>query len=236
MQKLIITRLSLALVWALPLSAHAQQGLTLKPQSALLVLPPSLREDIPLFIEADRLQGHQEREAEAEGNVRLRRRGQAVYADRLRYDKPTNEFTAQGNVRMERGADVLEGARLQYNLESDSGFLDQPSYTLHKSPQPGGGRQPFRDGDGRGRAERILFEGPGRFRAERGAYTSCGPGNEDWYLRAGEMEIDKERDLGIAHDATIVFLGAPIFYSPYLSFSLHQERKSGFITPHYGNT
>jgi len=33
-----------------------------------------------------------------------------------------------------------------------------------------------------------------------------------------------------------VFLGTPIFYSPYLSFPLHQERKSGFITPHYGST
>src|SRR5258706_9584025 len=31
-------------------------------------------------------------------------------------------------------------------------------------------------------------------------------------------------------------MGTPIFYSPYLSFSLHQERKSGFLAPHYGST
>jgi len=31
-------------------------------------------------------------------------------------------------------------------------------------------------------------------------------------------------------------MGLPIFYSPYLSFSLHQERKSGFLTPTYGST
>ncbi len=236
MKKLIITRLSLALMCALPFAARGQVGLTLKSQPALLVVPPSLQEDVPLFIEADRLQGHQDHEAEAEGNVRLRRRGQAVFADWLRYDKPSGEFAAQGNVRMERGSDVVEGARLRYNLESDTGLMDKPTYALHKSPGPAGQRQQFSDGDARGKAERILFEGPGRYRAERARHTYCGPGNEDWYLRAGDLSIDKERDLGIARDATIEFLGTPIFYSPYLSFSLHQERKSGFITPHYGST
>jgi LPS-assembly protein len=235
-KKLIITRLSLALICALPLAARAQEGLKLKSQPALLVVPPSPQEEVPLFFEADRLQGHQDRDAEAEGNVRLRRRGQAVFADWLRYDKPSGEFAAQGNVRMERGSDVVEGARLRYNLESDTGFMDQPAYTLHKNPEPAGERQQFRDGDGRGKAERILFEGPGRYRAERTKHTSCGPGQEDWYLRAGELEIDKARDLGVARDASIEFLGVPIFYTPYLSFSLHQERKSGFITPHYGST
>lgn len=236
MKKLIITRLSLALVCVLPLAARAQQGLTLKSQPALLVVPPSVREDVPLFIEADRMQGHQDHEAEAEGNVRLRRRGQAVFADWLRYDRPSGEFAAQGNVRMERGSDVVEGARLRYNLESDTGFMEKPTYSLHKSPEPAGQRQQFRDGDSRGKAEQILFEGEGRYRVVRAQHTYCGPGNEDWYLRAGDLSIDKERDLGVARDVTIEFLGAPIFYSPYLSFSLNQERKSGFITPHYGST
>ena len=236
MKKLIITRLSLALLCAAVPPAGAQQGLRLKPQQTLLVVPASLHEEVPLFIEADRLQGHQDRDAEAEGNVRLRRRGHAVSADWLRYDKLADEFAADGNVRMERGADVIEGVRLRYHLEAESGSMEQPNFTLYKSREYGVEKQPFRAGDGRGRAERILFEGPGRARAERAAYTSCGPGHEDWYLRAGELAIDKERDLGVAHDATIEFLGAPIFYSPYLSFSLHQERKSGFITPHYGHT
>jgi len=236
MKKLIITWLSLTLGCALPLTARAQEGLRLKLQPTLLPIPPSLTEAVPLFFEADRLHGRQEQEIEAEGNVRLRRRGQAVSADWLRYDRPSEEFAAQGSVRMQRGTDVVEGARLRYNLESERGSMEQPSYLLHKRAVSPGAEPQFRDADARGNAEQLWFEGPGRYRAARARHTSCGPGNEDWYLRAGELEIDKERDLGVARDATIEFLGAPIFYSPYLSFSLHQERRSGFITPHYGNS
>jgi len=236
MKKLIITWLSLTVVCALPLTARAQEGLRLKSQPTLLPIPPALTEAVPLFFEADRLHGRQEQEIEAEGNVRLRRRGQAVSADWLRYDRPSEEFAAQGSVRMQRGTDVVEGARLRYNLESERGSMENPSYLLHKRAVSPGAEPQFRDADARGSAEQLWFEGPGRYRAARARHTSCGPGNEDWYLRAGELEIDKERDLGVARDATIEFLGAPIFYSPYLSFSLHQERRSGFITPHYGNS
>ncbi len=236
MQKLEITRISLAVLCALPLAAGAQQGLKLKPQPALTLAPPSIKEEVPLFLDADRLQGHNDRETEAEGNVRLRTRGQAVHADRLRYDKPSDEVTAEGSVRIERGADVVEGPRLKYNLETERGFMDNPRYTLHKSQDLGGQRQLFRETDARGTAEHILFEGADQYRARRAEYTACAPGNDDWYLRAGELTIDKSRDLGVARDASIVFMGVPIFYSPYLSFSLHQERKSGFITPHYGST
>lgn len=236
MHKLEITRISFAVLCALPLAAGAQQGLKLRPQPTLILIPPSLKEEVPLFLEADRLQGHNEKETEAEGNVRLRKRGEAVYADRLRYDKPLDEVTAEGNVRMERGADVVEGARLKYNLGTERGFMESPRYTLHKSSSLGGERQLFHETDARGTAERILFEGSNRYRAQRTEYTACAPGNDDWYLRAGDLAIDKDRDVGVARDASIVFMGVPIFYSPYLSFSLHQGRKSGFLAPHYGST
>lgn len=236
MQKLGITRLTMAVLCALPAAAAAQQGIQLKSQPTLILIPPTLREEVPLFIEADRLQGHQDAETEAEGDARLRKRGNAVHADWLRHDKPTSEVSAEGNVRIEQGADVVEGSRLRYNLETDRGFMENSRYTLHKQAEPGGARQLFREADARGTAERVLFEGPGVYRAERAEYTSCAPGNDDWYLRARDLRIEKERDIGVARDASIYFLGTPIFYSPYVSFSLHQERKTGFITPHYGST
>jgi len=236
MHKRELTCLSLVVACALPLAAGAQQGLRLKSQPALILIPPSVREDVPLFIQADRVQGRQDGDIEAAGGVRLRRRGQAVYADWLRYDKPANELTAEGKVRLEIGSDMVEGASLKYDLGADTGFMESPRYTLHKSADLGGPRQLFRETDARGTAERILFEGQNQYRAKRTEYTACGPDNDDWYLRAGELAIDRDRDIGVAYDASIVFMGTPILYSPYLSFSLHQGRKSGLLTPHYGST
>ena len=236
MHKLEITRILLAVLCALPLAAGAQQGLQLKSQPTLILIPPSIKEEVPVFLEANRLQGHDDKETEAEGNVRLRKRGQAVYADRLRYDKPQDEVTAEGKVRIEQRNDVMEGARLKFNLETERGFMENPSFTLHKTPNLSGQRPSYRATDGRGTAEHLLFEGPGYYRAQRAQYTTCGPDRDDWYVRAGELNIDKNHDIGTARDASIVFQGVPIFYTPYLSFSLHQERKSGLLTPHYGST
>jgi len=229
-------RVFLAILCALPLAAGAQTGLKLKMQRTLILTPPASDESVPVFLEADRLQGHSDQETEVEGHVQLRRRRQAVDADWLLYDKPSNEVRARGNVRIQQGADVVRGDDLLFNLETERGYMDQTRYELHKSRELTGQEPPSGPTDARGSADRLLFEGPKLYRAQKGTYTTCGPGHEDWYVRAGDIEIDKGRDVGVAHDAKIEFQGVPIFYSPYLSFPLHRERKSGFLTPHYGST
>ena len=74
-------RASLAILCVLPFAAGAETGLQLKMQRTLIVAPAAPDENVPVFLEADRLQGHSERETEVEGGVQLRRRGQAVDAD-----------------------------------------------------------------------------------------------------------------------------------------------------------
>ena len=242
--------LTLAVLCALPLAAAAQEGLKLQSQPTLALTPPHEQEDTPLYIEADKLSGHTEREVEAEGNARLRKRGQAFSAEWMRYDQTADEVTAVGKVRIEQGGDVIEGERLRYELGTEKGAMEMPRYTLRpprppradQSLTPAGMLAPPTPGlsfgqlDARGQAQRIRFEGPGQYHVERGEYTTCGPGNDDWFIRARELDIDRNRDVGTAHGASIVFKGQTIFYSPYLSFSLHQERKSGFLAPHYGSS
>jgi LPS-assembly protein len=239
MHKPQIKRICLALLCVLAQAAAAQEGLKLKSQPTLILIPPTNKDPVPLFVEADKIQGHNDKETDSEGDVRLRKRGLAVFADWLRHDKQDNEITATGNVRIDQRGDVTEGEKLRYNLDTERGFMEKPHYTLTPAAPiapPVTGMPPFAPTDARGTANRLLFEGPGQYQALQAEYTTCAPGNNDWFIRAGSLEIDKAKDVGVAHDASIVFLGVPIFYSPYLSFSLHQERKSGFLTPSYGST
>ena len=200
-------------------------GLNLKLQPSLIRIPPGNKDPVPLFVDADNLQGHHEREIEAEGTVRLRKRGKAVAADWLRYDKQDEELQARGNVRLEQRGDVMEGTELNYNLATERGALEKPKYRVQVNATTG-----------RGEGDRLVFEGENKYRMLAGSYTTCDVGSNDWFVRAKDFEIDKERQIGTARGAHVDFLGMPILYSPYLSFSLDRQRKSGFLTPTFGTT
>ena len=90
--------------------------------------------------------------------------------------------------------------------------------------------------EARGEAERIDFEGENQIRLSTATYTTCKPGNDDWYLSIADLKLDYDNDVGTGSDATLRFLGVPILYSPWMSFSLNNQRKSGFLTPTYGSS
>ncbi len=200
-------------------------GLQLKLQSSFIRIPPTNKDTVPLFVDADSIQGHHEQEIEAEGAVRLRKRGKAVYADWLRYDKPAAEIHARGNVRIEQRGDTIDGTELNFNLDTERGAMEQPKYRVQVNATKG-----------RGEGERLVFEGENKYRMLKGNYTTCEVGNNDWFVRAKDFEIDKERQIGTAHGDSVEFLGAPILYTPYLNFSLDRQRKSGFLAPTFGTT
>lgn len=205
---------------AFALSCGAQE-LGLKLQRELL--PPPAAEEAPIFIDADAIRGTQEKELEASGNVRLRRAGEAVFADYLHFSFVDQTLTARGNLRLEYHGVVVKGEDLRYNLADSTGELNQVQY--------------FLDGEqAHGQADRLVTQGRDRLRVEDATYTNCEVGDEDWYLRTRKLDIDRSRDLGVARNASVVFKGVPILYSPYLDFSLSGSRKSGFLPPSIGQT
>jgi LPS-assembly protein len=90
--------------------------------------------------------------------------------------------------------------------------------------------------EARGEAERIEFEGENQVRIKSGTYTTCKPGNDGWYVTASDLKLDYDRQVAEGTDGKVVFLGVPILYSPWLSFSLNNERKSGFLSPTFGSS
>lgn len=90
--------------------------------------------------------------------------------------------------------------------------------------------------EARGEAERIEFEGENQIRIKSGSYTTCKPGNDDWYATASDLKLDYDRQVAEGTDGKVYFLGVPILYSPWLSFSLNNERKSGFLSPTFGSS
>jgi len=222
------------------LSAPARQSVVTQP-------PRPAGEDAPLlsakerkqgtvFVSADDIQGKSGVEVVAKGSVDLRKADSQLNADQLTYREAEDQVEAEGNVRLRRDGEQIAGPRLKLKIGESVGTFENPSYEISgaaASTQLGKPSLP-----GRGTAERIVFEGPDRYALSNATYTTCAAGanGPEWFARVSDLSLDYQTYSAEAHDATVVFKGVPIIYSPWLSFSLNRERKSGLLTPTFGST
>ena len=194
-------------------------------------LPPGTAEVV-----ADRISGRTEVETVAEGNAEFRRDNVTINADRVVYRQLDDEAEANGNVRFKRDDDWMSGPHLRIKVRDSIGVFDQPQFSFKHQPPPDRvtGRR-LAPVIGSGEAEHIDFQGEGQYRLDKGTFSTCSP-NRDWYVSAGEIGLDYVHEIGKADAAKVVFMDTPIFYWPWLSFSLSQQRKSGFLAPTYGTS
>lgn len=175
----------------------------------------------PVFLVADRLQGHVEQEIEAIGKAELSTGDQFISAERMKYNQGTNDAEAQGNVLVEKEGDILEGSNLKFNLLSKTGQLNEPSYRL-------------KDASSRGYAGMLLFEGENQYRLQKATYTTCPAGDDSWLLQVVDLKLDNDKKVGTAKNVKLTFKDVPILYTPWMNFSYSGERKSGLLAPTYG--
>jgi len=177
----------------------------------------------PMFVSADRIESTAPNVIEASGRVEARQAGNNFFANWLRYDTTLSLVQARGQVRMEQPALLVEGDSLRLNINDYSGELTQPVYQLTDQP-------------GRGNAERIDFIDKYHYTLKDATYTTCSAGNDDWFLKVKDLDLDKTRNVGTARNATLHFLGVPILYTPWMDFPLNNARKTGILAPTFGTT
>jgi LPS-assembly protein len=210
-------------VLMLTLCTHvAGDGLRLK-KDVELIGSAAVGKDAPVFIVADQIESTQKNVVEAEGQVEVRRAGQVLFADWLRYDLNLDEIRARGQVRLEKPSLVVTGDTLRLKLDDHSGEIDKPVYQFVDNPR-------------RGDATHIEFINDNQYRLQDATYTTCPADQLDWQLKAENLDIDKSSEVGTARNVTLDFLGTPVFYSPWLNFPLTTARKSGFLAPTAGST
>ncbi|MCX7176956.1 MAG: LPS-assembly protein LptD [Proteobacteria bacterium] len=208
----------------------------LKASRQMVPLPRNGAEPRPTFISAWHISGRNDVETVAQGQVELRRIGSTLTCDALTYRQNDDQVEAVGNVRLTQNDDLIVGPRLQLKLEDNVGFFEEPQYTIKRATAAKTGGLPGQLTTGSGRARRIDFEGENQYRLTDATYSTCAPGNTEWYARAGSMKLDYDRETGEARDATLVFKDVPILYAPWFGFSLNNQRKSGLLSPTLGTT
>jgi LPS-assembly protein len=180
-------------------------------------------------------------EIDASGNVRLLQDGMEVNAPRVRMklseqigfaEQPDYLFVREVGSKFYRPTMIpVTAATSNVTTAGAPMMMNVPnSYGLPTTAPP------TRPSVASGTAERAEFEGENQVTLFDTTYSTCKPGDKDWYLRAAEMHLDYDRSVGEAQDATLWFKGVPVFYSPTGTFPLNSKPKSGFMHPFFATS
>jgi LPS-assembly protein len=85
----------------------------------------------------------------------------------------------------------------------------------------------------RGSADTINISSDRTITLQTVNFTTCPEDQVDWELMATEIDLDIDRGFGTARGVKLEFKGFPILYSPYLTFPIDNQRKSGLLTPKF---
>ncbi|WP_183802154.1 LPS-assembly protein LptD [Paraburkholderia fungorum] len=217
----------------MPALAHAQLvGEAAQPQPIDapwgMQLAPQL-EDHPLqasqkpatFVLGDTTSGTTDQDLAAKGSAEVRRNTFVIKADALHYDQDTDMADAYGQVHLNNNGAVFSGPEAHMRVDSSEGFMAAPKYHFNVT-------------GGSGSAERVDLLDTERSVFTKGTYTACScSDNPAWYLKGGEFDFDTGADEGVAYNSVLFFQGVPIFASPWLSFPLSGDRRSGILPPSY---
>lgn len=189
--------------------------------SAPVLADAEKKPEPPTFIQSDEASAREGEFAEAHGNVIVTREKLKIEGEWARYTIPDDRLRAGDKVTVNKDGDVLTGSQLSMIVDPRKGDLLDPIFQMAK-------------GAARGNAVKLIFDGPDRYSIRQGRMTTCAPGNNDWYLHSSTLDLDYNTNQGQAWNGWIEFKGAPIFYYPWLDFSLDHTRKSGFLAPSLG--
>ncbi|MEZ5538035.1 MAG: LPS-assembly protein LptD [Thiolinea sp.] len=199
--------------WTCPDSPPNDAGLQ---QTKQLQLPELGQEAV--YLEADQALFKEQGNSVLEGTVIIAKDDTRLTADLASYEKQTQQVTAQGNVYFISDGLELRSEKISFNLAAGTGEIEQADYQ-------------FSNADGRGSSKKLSREANGVARLTDASYTTCPVGNNSWSMHAKDIELDQEKQLGIARNLSLKIKDTPVAYLPYFSFPLNENRKSGFLTP-----
>ncbi len=205
--------------------------------------PAAPKEHTATVVTADKIEGQQDVRVDASGRVVVERDSTRLDADRVQYDLLSDEAVATGDVVLKRGADTIRGPRLRYRVEEQVGEFDTPTYEIVRKRPARVSKRAISAGvtrpadvtvHGYGQAESIALEGENRYHLKNATFTTCEANDPAWYVKAKELDLDFDRNVGDATHGTFHLGGIPVMYAPAAPFPLSGERRSGLLAPTIG--
>jgi LPS-assembly protein len=177
---------------------------------------------MPAFLEGVEMEGDGLGNAKLKGKAVIRRQDAVLKANIIDYNKRTGVMDAQINARLIRDGNVITGSGIIFNSDDGTASVDQPNFWLDD-----GGAGSGSWADVFNRDQMTIMDV---------TYSGCPCPKPSWYIETEKLDLDFAANEGVARNGVLYFKNVPILASPYLTFPLKKERKSGFLLPTFGNT
>lgn len=184
-----------------------------------------------------------------EGQVTITRSGQQITANKmyLYRDPETFKLTSAemiGNVRLREPNTVILGKRGRYYFDTKAKSLLEIYYRTTLAGQQVVGPKVTEEErceerkvtalSAWGKAYEFSQSEPKVYELCRASFSTCPPKGPSWKVKASHIVLNKNTGRGTATHARFYVKNIPVFYLPYLNFSIDRQRKSGFLWPIVG--
>ena len=178
-------------------------------------------DDQPVHAQARNVQYWESGQVILDGDVVVTQGNRTLRAPRVEMDHLTRDGTIPDRVQIEEPSAILRGRNAILNLDTKATVIDDAEFLLIEP-------------EFRGRASRLERNDAGDMAVSSGRFTRCEPGNNNWQIGSRSFVIRDGSDFGTARHAVVRVKNVPVFYTPYLSFPVSDERKSGWLFPSVG--
>jgi LPS-assembly protein len=177
----------------------------------------------PAYMIADHIEGDPDDKMVLTGNAEVRRIDGVIKGNEITYDRVNGEVTSVDNARLMREGSLAIAPKMTYSMDTGMGQLEDPNFWVGAT-----GAHAI--------AQQATIFSRSTMRLTNATYTGCGCSNPSWYIKGDSFDLDFDENEGVAKNGVLYFKDVPILASPYLSFPVKRERKSGFLLPTYGGS
>ena len=156
------------------------------------------------------------------GDVRVQQGNRGLRAETVTFDREQQITEASGNITYREPGIVLLGNHMTFDSDRQHATIDGAHFALHAAQLSGA-------------AQRLEREATGEIAITDGAITFCAPEDPTWYVNTGTLEIDPKAGMATARNATLRVGGVPVFYLPWMTFPVGDQRKTGLLFPSIGS-
>jgi len=179
-------------------------------------------EDPTIDIESDAGEMERDGDASLRGNVRIRMGQRLITADEAEVNATERSVSMRGKVEYLDPTLHVRGEGGSFAGEATAEFHGAEFELLDRSV--------------RGAAGDVRMRQQGLLELNDVSYTACPPGNEDWLLSADEISLNQRTQIGTGRGVRLDFKGVPVLYTPWISFPVGDQRKTGVLFPVIGNS